>query len=92
MGQGWFIFIILCGKEGCIGSALNEIGFVLQKKRAICRGVSTSVEGRQAGQDGQDERIGQKTGDRRQETGDRRQETEDRRQKTGDRRQNGVWR
>jgi len=41
-----------------------EIGFVLQKNRAICRGVSTSVEGRQAGQDG---RVGQKTGDRRQE-------------------------
>jgi len=76
VGQGWFIFIILCGKEGCIGSALNEIGFVLQKKRAICRGVSTSVEGRQAGQDG---RVGQKAEGRRQETESRRQETEDRR-------------
>ena len=39
------------------------------KKRPICRGVSTSVEGRQAGQDG---RVGQKMGDGRQETEGRR--------------------
>jgi len=31
---------------GCVGFVVAEIGFVLQKNRAICRGVSTSVEGR----------------------------------------------
>ena len=36
--------------------------FCFAKKRWICRGVSTSVEREQAGQDG---RVGQETGDRR---------------------------
>ena len=34
----------LCGKESCVGFGLETIGFVLQKNRLICRGVSTTVE------------------------------------------------
>jgi hypothetical protein len=30
----------------CVGFGVAEIGFVLRKKGTICRGVSTSVEGR----------------------------------------------
>ena len=31
---GWFIFVILCGKEGCIGFVFARIGFVLRNKEA----------------------------------------------------------
>jgi len=29
VGSGWFALVNLCGKEGCIGFGLEEIGFVL---------------------------------------------------------------
>jgi hypothetical protein len=31
-GQWWFSLVNLCGKEGCVGFVLGEIGFVLQKR------------------------------------------------------------
>jgi len=29
VGQGWFFLVTLCGKEGCVGFIVQEIGFVL---------------------------------------------------------------
>jgi len=57
---GWFIIVILCDKGGCIDFVLLRFGFVLHKKGAICRVLSTNVESRR-----------QNTGDRRQKAEDR---------------------
>jgi hypothetical protein len=46
-GQWWFSLVTLCGKEGCVGFVVAKIGFVLRKKRAICREISTYAEGLQ---------------------------------------------